>query len=296
MFVFRWSAVIALLLVGCASSGSGPTSGAGGSDEAGSGGVVSGGSAGLAAAGSGNSAPTNGGAGIGGFSVGGSAAGWFNGAGGVSSGGSGTSGSAGSLGSSGAGGRGPGGPLKIMPVGDSITEGAHGTNAGYRGPLYGLLKQTSLDVLFVGSSVQGGVTVTIDALPKEQRHNEGHSSYTINDIDDNLDGLDTATFQMYGGADRNPNGGHWFDGVASGPQARPPLYPDVITLMIGTNNADDTDRGQVHDQLHALITKITNERPNARLIVAQITPSSRPNNVSYNMMGGQRGCCLSGSG
>jgi lysophospholipase L1-like esterase len=183
-----------------------------------------------------------------------------------------------------------------MPVGDSITEGAHGANAGYRGPLYGLLKQTSLDVLFVGSSVQGGVTVTIDALPKEQRHNEGHPSYTINDIDDNLDGLNTATFQMYGGADRDPNGGHWFDGVASGPQARLPLYPDIITLMIGTNNAGDTDREQVHAQLHALITKITTERPNARLIVAQITPSSRPNNVSYNMMVASEVATFQGAG
>jgi lysophospholipase L1-like esterase len=53
-------------------------------------------------------------------------------------------------------------------------------------------------------------------------------------------------------------------------------------MMVGTNNANSTDRAGVRSQLHALITKITTQRPNAKLVVAQITPSDRPNNVSYN--------------
>ncbi len=175
--------------------------------------------------------------------------------------------------------------LQIMPVGDSITFGSHGTNGGYRGPLYNLIKNIAPAMLFVGSSIQGDVTVTGDQmLPTDQRHNEGHSSYTISDINNNLDGLDTATFIKYGGPDRDPNGGHWLDGIAdtSNPNYRLPLYPDIITLMIGTNNATDVDRAAVQTQLHALITKITTMRPNTNLIVAQITPSNRPNNVSYN--------------
>jgi lysophospholipase L1-like esterase len=107
-------------------------------------------------------------------------------------------------------------------------------------------------------------------------------SYTINDVFNNLDGVDAATFEQYGGADRDPNGGHWLDGIASGPQARPPVHPDIITLMIGTNNASDADRTLVRNQLHGLLTKITTLRPSTTLLVAQITPSSRPNNVSYN--------------
>ncbi|MDD5260987.1 MAG: autotransporter-associated beta strand repeat-containing protein, partial [Methylacidiphilales bacterium] len=175
--------------------------------------------------------------------------------------------------------------LKIMPVGDSITFGYNGTNAGYRGPLYNLLKNIAPGLLYVGSSVQGNVTVTgPQMLPLDQRHNEGHSSYTISDINNNLDGLDLTEFNIYGGAERDPNGGHWLDGVAdtNSPNYRLPLYPDIITLMIGTNNTNDTDRAAVQTQLHALITKITTMRPNTKLIVAQITPSTRPNVVSYN--------------
>lgn len=136
--------------------------------------------------------------------------------------------------------------------------------------------------VYVGSSTGATVTTTVDPLPSTQRHNEGHPSYTINNVSNNLDGLDSTTFDMYGGASRDPNGGHWFDGIASGANARPPLYPDIILMMIGTNDANNSDRTAVHNDLHALITKITTERPNAKLIVAQITPSNRPNNVSYN--------------
>jgi hypothetical protein len=174
------------------------------------------------------------------------------------------------------------GTLQIMPLGDSITYGFNGTNAGYRGPLYNLLKSSPMKVLYVGSSVEGAVTTAVSPLPSTERHNEGHSSFNINETSNNLDGLDTTEFDKYGGADRDPNGGHWFDGIASGAHARPALYPDIILMMIGTNNASDTDRTAVRNQLHALITKITTLRPNAKLVVAQITPSNRPNNVSYN--------------
>ncbi len=173
------------------------------------------------------------------------------------------------------------GPLQIMPLGDSITFGSGGTNAGWRGPLYNVLKATK-KIIFVGSSILATVTTSADPLPAEQRHNEGHPSYNIKEIDTNLDGLDATEFIKYGGASRDPNGGHWLDGIAGDANARPPLYPDIILMMVGTNNANDTDRTAVRNQLHALITKITTLRADTTLIVAQITPSIRPNNVSYN--------------
>jgi len=174
------------------------------------------------------------------------------------------------------------GPLQVMPLGDSITVGGPArTNAGYRGFLYNLLKQSGRNVMYVGSSVFGIVTTTVNPLPMDQRHNEGHSSYTINDISNNLDGLDTATFQRFGGADRDPNGGHWLDGIASGLNARPPVFPDIVTLMIGSNNGGDSQTA-VHDQLLALLTKLTTLRPNAEIIVAQIIPGNRTFDVGYN--------------
>ena len=155
--------------------------------------------------------------------------------------------------------------LKIMPLGDSITYGHNGSNAGYRGPLYNLLYPVASGFRFIGTSIERPGLLPVS--PIDQRHNEGHSSYKINDISNNLDGFDNTRFLQYGGPERNPNGGHWFDGI---PNVRDPMYPDVITMMIGTNDFDNlTD---VQTRLHALIAKIVTLRPSAKLLVAKITP------------------------
>lgn len=175
------------------------------------------------------------------------------------------------------------GPLRVMPMGDSITYGSvYTANAGYRGPLHNLLVDAGYDVLFVGPSVEGRITTDVRPLPVEQQHHAGFSSYAIQTISNNLDGLDTSVFERHGGAQRDPQGGHWFDGIDSGPNERAAIYPDVITLMVGTNDARRTDRDVVHAELRSLIAKITSQRPEADLIVAQITPSNRPSNESYN--------------
>jgi|GEM_PF-1590113 len=155
--------------------------------------------------------------------------------------------------------------LKIMPLGDSITYGHNGGNAGYRGPLYSLLNPIAPGFRYVGTSVERPGTLPVS--PIDQRHNEGHSSYTITDVFNNLDGFDNSKFIQYGGAERNANGGHWFDGI---PNVRDPIVADVITLMIGTN--DIVDLTGVQGRWHNLISKITTQRPAAKLIVAQITP------------------------
>jgi autotransporter-associated beta strand protein len=161
--------------------------------------------------------------------------------------------------------------LQIMPLGDSITAGALGTNAGYRGPLYNLVKSLLPNMLFVGSSVYNNALsgVPAIALPQSEWHNEGHSSYGVNDINNNLDGYDPTVYNEVGGISANPNGGHWFDGISP----RAACYPDVILLMIGINDAH-FDLGTEQTDLNALLKKITSERPNAKLIVAQIIPST----------------------
>lgn len=156
--------------------------------------------------------------------------------------------------------------LKIMPLGDSITYGHDGTNAGYRGPLYSLLKPLAADFVYVGSSTERG-----GYLPPEQRHNEGHSSYTLQDTSNNLDGFDNTRFLEHGGAERNPNGGYWLTG--GGSSGRPPLYPDIILMMLGTN--DLPDPAGVDLRLNSLITKITTLRPNTKLFVAKIIPARK---------------------
>jgi lysophospholipase L1-like esterase len=303
-----WSWVLGALLAAtvfsaCADS-NGSVRGTGGTSNAGSGGVAA---PGVDASGSGGSA-TGGGSGVDALGSGGSATGGGSGVDASGSGGSATGGTGGDRvvadggsvdsladavreagGDSNADGAqafnpcpSNGSPCTVMPIGDSITVGGPvPTNAGYRGPLYNLLKQSGRNVLYLGSSVFGKVTTTTNPLPMDQRHNEGHSSYTINDINNNLDGLNTATFNRFGGVDRDPNGGHWLDGIASGANARQPAFPHIITLMIGSNNGGDAPT-TARDQLHALLTKLTTLRPNTQLIVAQIIPGNRTFDVSYN--------------
>lgn len=153
--------------------------------------------------------------------------------------------------------------LKIMPLGDSITYGSH---HGYRGPLGSLLSMVASNFVFVGSSIDNG-------LPVNQRRHEGHPSYAIDNIYTNLDGFDDSLFQKYHGDSRKPNGGHWLDGIASGPDARPPLYPDVILLLIGANDRDNLAGAQ--ERLDRLVAKVVTMRPHAHLIIARITPITR---------------------
>lgn len=159
--------------------------------------------------------------------------------------------------------------LKIMPLGDSITCGYPGTNAGYRGPLYDLLKPLASNFVFLGSSTNAWSVTT---LPLGQWHNEGHGSYGSEDIFTNLDGFNDTVFRKYGGKDRDPRGGHWLDGIADGANARPAVYPDVILLMVGANDRDHTNGAP--ERLDRLVAKLVTLRTNAYLIIARIPPET----------------------
>lgn len=154
--------------------------------------------------------------------------------------------------------------IKVMPMGDSITFGFNGTNSGYRGPLFNLLSPVAQGFQFTGAS-------TINShfqLPEDQRRHEGRSSYNIQDVYRNLDGFDNTRYLLFGGSDRDPHGGHWLTGTAN----RQPAYPDVITLMLGTNDLEL--QSGVETRYRNLIDKITTLRPGTRLLAAKIVPSA----------------------
>lgn len=153
--------------------------------------------------------------------------------------------------------------MKVMPLGDSITYGHDGGNAGYRGGLYGLLVQLAPTFQFVGTSGERP-----GFLPPNQQMHEGHSSYSVQDIHNNLDGFDNTTYLIYGGAERNPNGGHWITGGNG--TGRGAMIPHAITLMAGTNDLDEPVG--FHTRLTALMTKLTTLCPDTRIVVARITP------------------------
>jgi lysophospholipase L1-like esterase len=131
----------------------------------------------------------------------------------------------------------------ILPLGDSITYGAP-IPGGYRTRLCHDLANAGYSFTFIGTLTDNpSGTLTASG----QTHHEGHRSYTIQNIDDNLNTYLSSSSD-----------------------------PDYILLMIGTNDflgsASQSSRRSAIDRLDALIGHITNVRPTAHLIVANLTP------------------------
>jgi lysophospholipase L1-like esterase len=233
--------------------GGGDTTSTGGSGAAGgSGGVATGGTAG----GQGGLA-TGGAAGTGGNSTGGS----------LGTGGSAAGGTTGKGGSAAGGASGSGGTTsayhpcptdgtacKIMPFGDSITDGYNAdTPGGYRVELFRLAHSAGKNITFVGSGWNGPDTV--DGAPFPHNH-EGHSGWTI-----------------------APAGGR--SGIStllkndSTNQSVMLKYtPHIVLLMIGTNDAiDNYDMANAPTRLGSLIDTIYSQLPEVLLVVAQPVPS-----------------------
>ncbi len=180
-------------------------------------------------------------------------------------------------------------PLQIMPMGDSITQGA-GAGGGYRSPLYASLSAAGFPFQYIGARTDNATTLL---TTNNQTHHEGHGSYSTDLL---LGNLDAST--PYGGTNE---GGYWITGI---PGTRAPAYPDVILLMIGTNDIGmwshtPAETIAYYDQL---LTKLVTLRPNARIICASIVPfvlsefeqaypdkvgvytNREPNNVIFNSM------------
>ena len=256
-------------------SGGKATGGASGSAGAQSGG--SSGSGGMATGG----APATGGQGSGGKNTGGSTG--AGGAGGKATGGAaGNGGSAGasSVGGSTAGGAsGTGGKTgtpdastsdyhpcptdgtvcKIMPFGDSITDGYNqDTPGGYRVELFRLAHSAGKNITFVGKNWNGPDTVDGVAFP---HNHEGHSGWAI-----------------YPDATTNRKG------ISQCLQADPDCLqsnsvmleysPHIVLLMIGTNDAiSKIDLANAPTRLGKLIDTIYAQLPNILIVVAQPVPS-----------------------
>lgn len=152
--------------------------------------------------------------------------------------------------------------LQIMPLGDSITYG--GVNGGYRGPLYNRLSATAPGFRFVGAS-----TLNPGSLPANQQQHNGYPSYGTLNISNNLDSVDTSVYDLLKNEPYNPNGGYWLTGDHD--TGRSAVYPDVIMLQIGTNDRFGS-LTNYQANLNSLVNKIVTLRPDAKLIMADITP------------------------
>jgi lysophospholipase L1-like esterase len=145
------------------------------------------------------------------------------------------------------------GPLQIMPLGDSITQGLFG--GGYRSPLCSLLNQVGVSFRFVGTQTINSTAVLAES---GNENHEGHGGYALSHIINNLDG-------------GTSNGGRWLDGIQG---MRQPIYPDIILLMIGTNDLGSHKR-EVAPTLadyDKLLDKLSAMRPKAVIIAATLIP------------------------
>ncbi|MDR2849194.1 MAG: GDSL-type esterase/lipase family protein, partial [Verrucomicrobiota bacterium] len=132
-------------------------------------------------------------------------------------------------------------PLRIMPLGDSITYGS-GAAGGYRLPLYTALTNLGYNVDFVGSATDNAAP----GLGAEINH-EGHSGWRISNPG-NSNGL----------YEYLPT---WLPSYAD---------PDVILVHIGTNDTNDPNFENAINELDALITYLATQRPFAHIIVTTL--------------------------
>jgi len=138
--------------------------------------------------------------------------------------------------------------VRIMPYGDSITDGAP-VPGGYRAPLYQLLTNAGYKVDFVGNATDNGASQLPDS------NHEGHSGYRIDQLDSEFAG--------------------WVNAIPD---------PDIILLLIGTNDyGSGQDTAHATNRLDHLIWRITSNRPNAKLIVANLLLRT-DNTTTYNLI------------
>lgn len=153
-------------------------------------------------------------------------------------------------------------PIIVLPLGDSITQGASqpaSVPGGYRSPLHSLLTNAGYQIQFVGSYA---INPSTSLTAASNASHEGHGGYTTTDMLGNLD--------ANAGTSGN-NGGHWLDGIEG---TRPAIYPDVILLMAGVNDlgVNQLSATQGLAGLDALLNKLIALRPAARIVVSTLTP------------------------
>jgi acyl-CoA thioesterase-1 len=129
--------------------------------------------------------------------------------------------------------------LKIMPLGDSITNG-HDVPGGYRTALWQKLTKRGYILDFVGSMQNGS-----RELP--DRDHEGHSGWRIRDLRSQIQ--------------------PWLQQTE----------PDIVLLMIGSNDILKNDSPETApDRLQELLTDIFAQVPEAKVFVGSIPPMADP--------------------
>ncbi len=132
--------------------------------------------------------------------------------------------------------------IRIMPLGDSITHGEHGSNplGGFRDDLAELLLSHSINFTMVGTLNDG-----VSAYP----WHEGHPGKTADYLATNIDTWLRATF------------------------------PDIVILHIGTNDINSLySNTDIRDDIERVLENIWNFNPNIPVLLCSVIPR----NDGYN--------------
>jgi lysophospholipase L1-like esterase len=134
----------------------------------------------------------------------------------------------------------------VLPLGDSLTQGAGSSGGGYRRELFRQAVAHGQSVTFVGSAASGPAMLDGVPIPFPRAH-EGHGGFTIQALATWI--TDHTTIATY--------------------------RPDVVLLEIGVNNGlrhPGADVPAALDALGALMDQILAADSHLLLLVAQITP------------------------
>lgn len=142
-------------------------------------------------------------------------------------------------------------PCKILPLGDSITEGCCPGNGGYRIQLFHRALEDGKNITFVGSQQNGPNMVDNQPFP---RNHEGRGGYTI------------------AGPGVGPLAGPVTDNAMT-------MYqPHIVLLMVGTNDLNGNfDVNNAPSRLGSLMDDIIAFDADALLAVASIIPMENGN-------------------
>ena len=159
--------------------------------------------------------------------------------------------------------------ISVMPLGDSITAGT--TPGGYRGPMVRKLTDT------YGFTVTTIGTQTDPSLKPGWQAHEGHGGWRIDQLYDNLLGVNPV--------DASAHGGYWLNGGHG--TGREAIHPQFITVMAGINDIDNfigNDKSNpmsgrsdailktIEDRLTKLVTTLTTARPDATILLGGCIP------------------------
>ncbi len=155
-----------------------------------------------------------------------------------------------------------------MPLGDSITAGSAG---GYRKPL----GEKLAGVYHIAMTTVG--SQSDPSLPAGQQAHEGHGGWRIDQLADNLLGVNAV--------DKDAHGGYWL--VGGHGTGRAAIHPDFVTVMAGINDinqfiGDDPSRPMsgrsdqilqtLQQRMQRLVGTLTDTLPDSTILLGGCIP------------------------